>query len=147
VITAVLGAPGSGKSAVAQPLAALLPNHVVLDWDIFMKPAAALAGREIIGHPETWLAYRQLVGTVVAAIAHLPVVLLTVCTPDELPGWPIGAWVLIDRSACRSLTGLVTRQRKWRPHWPGLCATWREVTADSSPRAVCRIGHDRSIGQ
>jgi hypothetical protein len=96
VITAVLGAPGSGKSTAAQPLAALLPTHVVLDWDAFMVPAAALAGREITQHRETWLAYRQLVGAVVAAIAHLPVVLFTVCTPDELPGWPIDAWVLLD---------------------------------------------------
>lgn len=96
MITAVLGAPGSGKSAAARPLASLLPTHVVLDWDAFMAPASALAGREITQHRETWLAYRQLVGTVVAAIAHLPVVLLTVCTPDELPGWPINAWVLLD---------------------------------------------------
>lgn len=98
MITAVLGAPGSGKSTVAQPLAELLPTHVVLDWDIFMEPAAALAGREITGYPETWPAYRQLVGAVVSAIAHLPVVLLTVCTPEELPGWPIDAWVLLDCS-------------------------------------------------
>jgi hypothetical protein len=98
VITAVLGAPGSGKSAVAEPLAALLPTHVVLDWDVFMEPAAALAGRQIVGHPETWPAYRQLVGAVVAALAHLPVVLLTVCTPDELAGWPIDVWMLLDCS-------------------------------------------------
>jgi len=96
VITAVLGAPASGKSTAAQPLAALLPTHVVLDWDAFMAPAAALAGREITQHRETWPAYRQLVGTVVATIAHLPVVLFTVCTPDELAGWPIDAWVLLD---------------------------------------------------
>jgi energy-coupling factor transporter ATP-binding protein EcfA2 len=98
VITAVLGAPGSGKSTLAQPLAALLPTHVVLDWDIFMEPAAALAGRQIVGHPETWPAYRELIGAVVSTIAHLPVVLLTVCTPDELPSWPIDVWVLLDCS-------------------------------------------------
>src|SRR5262249_27985119 len=28
--------------------------------------------------------------------AHLPVVLLGVCTPDELKDWPIDAWVLLD---------------------------------------------------
>ena len=71
---------------------------MVLDWDIFMEPAAALAGRQIVGHPETWLGYRQLVGAVVATLAHLPVVLLTVCTPDELAGWPIDAWMLLDCS-------------------------------------------------
>lgn len=96
MVIAVLGAPGSGKSTAARPLASLLPAYVVLDWDAFMMPAAALAGREITQHREAWPAYRQLVGTVLATIAHLPVVLLTVCTPDELPGWPIDAWVLLD---------------------------------------------------
>jgi Mg-chelatase subunit ChlI len=61
VITYVLGAPGSGKSTVVRPLASLLPDHVVLDWDAFMAPAAALAGRENTQHPDTWPPYRQLV--------------------------------------------------------------------------------------
>jgi predicted nucleotidyltransferase len=96
VITAVLGAPGSGKSTIVEPLAACLPTHAVLDWDGLMAPAAALAGREIRPNPETWPAYRELVGAVLRAVAHLPVVLLGVCTPDELQGWPIGIWVLLD---------------------------------------------------
>jgi hypothetical protein len=45
VITAVLGAPGSGKSEVARPPAVLLPSHVVLDWDFLMVPAGRLAGQ------------------------------------------------------------------------------------------------------
>jgi ABC-type cobalamin/Fe3+-siderophores transport system ATPase subunit len=96
VITAVLGAPGSGKSTLASLLVPLLPAHVVLDWDSFMSPAAMLAGRDIRQHPATWPAYRQLVHTIVAAVAHLPVVLFTVCTPRELTGWPIDAWLLLD---------------------------------------------------
>jgi hypothetical protein len=60
VITCVPGAPGSGKTTVATILAELLPTHVVLDWDAFMGPAAALADREIRQHPETWPAYRGL---------------------------------------------------------------------------------------
>jgi hypothetical protein len=74
----------------------LLPGHVVLDWDAFMDPAAALAGRAIREDPGTWPAYRDLVRAVIASVAHLPVVLLGVCTPDELRGWPIDAWVLLD---------------------------------------------------
>ena len=77
-------------------LAELLPAHAVLDWDAFMVPAAALAGREISQYPETWPAYRELVRVVITSIARLPAVLLGVCTPDELESWPIGAWVLLD---------------------------------------------------
>ncbi|MEV7025133.1 AAA family ATPase [Kitasatospora sp. NPDC093558] len=95
-ITAVLGAPGSGKTTIAPELARLLPGHVVLDWDAFMEPAAALAGRRIPENPETWPAYRDLVRAVIGSMPHLPVVLLGVCTPEELRDWPIGAWVLLD---------------------------------------------------
>jgi hypothetical protein len=98
MVTYVLGAPGSGKSTVARPLASLLPDHVVLDWDVFMAPASALAGREVTQHPDTWPAYRQLVRIAVEAMAHLPVVLLGGCTPDELRGWPIDDWVVLDCS-------------------------------------------------
>jgi hypothetical protein len=96
VITSILGAPGSGKSSLVPALAEVLPGHAVLDWDAFMVPAAALAGREIRDNPETWPAYRELVHAVISSIAHLPVVLLGVCTPEDLKGRPIGAWVLLD---------------------------------------------------
>jgi hypothetical protein len=81
---------------VIQPLADRLPGWVVLDWDALMDPAAALAGRGIREHPETWPAYRHLVRAVLGALTAVPVVLLGVCTPDELPGWPIDAWILLD---------------------------------------------------
>ena len=96
VITSVLGAPGSGKSSLVPALAELLPGHAVLDWDAFMVPATALAGREIWENPETWPAYRELVHAAIGSMAHLPVVLLGVCTPAELKDWPIDAWVLLD---------------------------------------------------
>jgi aminoglycoside 6'-N-acetyltransferase len=96
VITYVLGAPGSGKSAVAGPLASLMPDHVVLDWDAFMTPAAALAGGDVTQDPDAWPAYRQLIRAALETMAHLPVVVLGVCTPDELEGWPIDKWLLLD---------------------------------------------------
>jgi energy-coupling factor transporter ATP-binding protein EcfA2 len=96
VIVAVLGAPGSGKTAIARHLARLLPGHVVLDWDAFMGPAGALAGRDIRHDPATWPAYRALVRVAVNAVATVPAVLLTVCTPAELAEWPISAWLLLD---------------------------------------------------
>ena len=115
MITAVLGAPGSGKSALAALLVPLLPGHAVLDWDCFMDAAAALAGRDIRQHPETWSAYRQLVRTVLSAVAPLPVVLFTVCTPDELPGWPIDAWLLVD---CTDQEGRRRLSQQALPQWP-----------------------------
>jgi aminoglycoside 6'-N-acetyltransferase len=96
VITYVLGAPGSGKTAVARPLASLLPDHAVMDWDAFMAPVTALAGRGVTRDVGTWAAYQQLVRAVLEAMGQQPVVLLGVCTPEELAGWPIDAWVLLD---------------------------------------------------
>jgi hypothetical protein len=96
VIVGVLGAPGSGKTAVARHLARLLPGHVVLDWDAFMGPASALAGQDIRHNTGTWPAYRALVRVAVDAVVTVPAVILGVCTPAELAGWPISAWLLLD---------------------------------------------------
>lgn len=109
MITSVLCAPGSGKTTITPVLAGLLPRHAVLDWDAFMRPAAAIAGREIPDNPQTWPAYRELVHTAIGVMAHLPVVLLGVCTPEELKDWPISAWVLLGCSAQE-------RRRRLGPH-------------------------------
>lgn len=77
-------------------LAALLPGVAIVDWDAFMAPAAALAGRQIWLNPDTWPAYRDLIRAVVTSMTHVPVVLLGVGTPDELHDWPIDSWVLLD---------------------------------------------------
>jgi broad-specificity NMP kinase len=97
-LTHVLGAPGSGKSAIAELLAHRLPDHVILDWDAFMGPASELARRDVTRSPTTWPAYRRLIRLVVESVPPAPCVLLGVCTPDELDGWPIDAWVLLDCS-------------------------------------------------
>ena len=96
--TYILGAPGSGKSAIRSELAALLADRVVLDWDDFMDAACDLAATDVRREPALWPAYRRLVRDAVEAAGAARVVLLGVCTPDELPGWPIDAWVLLDCS-------------------------------------------------
>jgi hypothetical protein len=98
VMTTVLGAPGSGKSAIVARLGTLLPAHVVLDWDALMEPASELAGCDVARSPATWPAYRRLVRAVVDAVTPAPLVLLGVSTPDELEGWPVDAWILLDCS-------------------------------------------------
>ena len=62
-----------------------------------MEPAGALAGCIVRENPPTWPAYRQLVRTVLDVLP-MPIVLLGVCTPAELPGWPIDVWVVLDCS-------------------------------------------------
>jgi adenylate kinase len=129
VIIVVLGAPGSGKTTAIEPLAALLPRHVVLDWDAFMEPAGALAGRDIRANPETWPAYRELVQKVAASVATVPVVLFGVATPDELDGLQVRAWVLLDCS---------DEERRRRLHADG-----RDRDADA---AISDAQHYRSLG-
>lgn len=96
VMTYVLGAPGSGKSSLAPLLRRALPGYVILDWDVFMPAASELAGRDVRKDRSAWPSYRGLVRTVVDAIYPTPLVVLGVCTPDEVGGWPIDAWLVLD---------------------------------------------------
>lgn len=109
MLISILGAPGSGKSTVAGPLAQLLPGYIVIDWDAFMKPASELAGRDVPRSPTTWPAYGRLVRSVVDTIGTAPVVLLGVCTPDELANWSIDRWVLLDCGDDERRTRLANR--------------------------------------
>jgi len=72
-----------------------LPSHSVVDWDSFMEAASELSGHDVRTHRDSWPSYRSLVRSIVETIRQ-PVVLLGVCTPDELDGWPIDASVLLD---------------------------------------------------
>ena len=96
VLTYVLGAPGAGKSTVAPLLCRELPAYVVLDWDAYMSVASALARRDVRRDRSMWSSYRDLVHAVVDTIHPAPLVVLGVCTPDELAEWPIDAWLVLD---------------------------------------------------
>jgi hypothetical protein len=98
MINYVLGAPGSGKSLIVPLLRGLLRDRVVLDWDAFMGPAGELAGAPIPQTPQTWGQYGRLVRAVADVILPVDVVLLGVCTPDEMTDWPDGPWILLDCS-------------------------------------------------
>ena len=95
-LTYVLGAPGSGKTTVAPLLRHELPHHIVIDWDAFMDQASDLYGADVRRSPVAWRPYRDLVHRVVAEIAPRSVVVLGPCTPEELPQWSIGQWLLLD---------------------------------------------------
>lgn len=105
----VLAAPGAGKSTVAPHLRALLPGSVVLDWDAFMGPAQALAGVAIRQAPQTWASYEHLVRTIVDQIWPFNIVLLSVCTPQQLSDWPNGEWLLLDCADGERRTRLAPR--------------------------------------
>jgi hypothetical protein len=92
----VLGAPGSGKSTVTPILRRCQPPRLIIDWDQFMAPAGRLAGRRIREDPSTWPAYADVVRAVVGAAGSVDTILLGVSTPEELGGWPIDAWLLLD---------------------------------------------------
>ena len=94
----VLGAPGSGKSVIVPRLRGLLPDRVVLDWDALMGPAGELAGTPIPQTPQTWGAYGRLVRGVADLVLPADIVVLGVCTPDEMADWPDGPWILLDCS-------------------------------------------------
>ena len=96
MLTYVLGAPGAGKSTVAPVLRRLLRDVVVLDWDAYMRAASELAGRDVRRDPSTWPSYVRLLRSVIDSILPAPLVVLGVCTPEELTGWPIDAWMLLD---------------------------------------------------
>ena len=67
-------------------------------------PPELSARADISATPTTWRTYGLLVRAVVDQIVPTNLVLLGVCTPDELSDWPPGKWLLLDCSddECRA---------------------------------------------
>jgi energy-coupling factor transporter ATP-binding protein EcfA2 len=92
----ILGASGAGKSALVAHLSAVLPERTILDWDSLMEAAGRLAGRDVRTNAGLWQPYAELMRDVVGLLPADRVILLTVCTPDQLMDWPEGAWFLLE---------------------------------------------------
>lgn len=96
MIAYVLGAPGSGKTSVAAYLRQRGVDRLILDWDGLQEAAGELAGAHIPTSVRTWGPYGRLMRAVVDQVGAVDAILFGVCTPDELAGWPIERWLLLD---------------------------------------------------
>lgn len=61
-----------------------------------MLPAERLAGFPIRDNEALWKPYEDLMKSVTEMLAPNPVLLLGVCTPDQLAEWPISGWTVLD---------------------------------------------------
>jgi chloramphenicol 3-O-phosphotransferase len=99
----VSGAPGAGKSTVAQALLELGSDALVFDADWLLEPTSELVGRDLslTETSDLWPLYDRLWAAILAMIARngRRAVLLTPMDPGSLPAvpWP-GAvgWCLLD---------------------------------------------------
>lgn len=94
----VLGAPGSGKTSLASYLRSRSMGTLILDWDALQEAAGELAETPIATSVWTWAPYRGLIRAVIDQVGTVDTVVFGVCTPDELVGWPIQDWLLLDCS-------------------------------------------------
>jgi len=99
----VSGAPGAGKSSVAEALLELGADAVVFDADWLLGPASDLAGRDltVAESRDLWPLYDRLWTAILAMLARngRPAALLTVMDPRSLPAVPWAhavEWCLLD---------------------------------------------------
>jgi chloramphenicol 3-O-phosphotransferase len=97
----VTGAPGAGKSSVAQALLDLGIDALVFDADQLLEPTSDLVGRPMTEAADLWPTYDRLWVAILSMVVQNrhAAVLLTPMEPRSLPAvpWPerVG-WCLLD---------------------------------------------------
>ena len=74
-----------------------------------MGPVQALTGVAVRQAPQAWAGYERLVRTIVDQVLPVNIVLLGVCTPQQLRDWPKGEWLLLDCADDERRTRLAPR--------------------------------------
>lgn len=141
----VLGAPGSGKTSLVSHLRDRTEGVLVLDWDGLQDAAGALAGTQIPVSERTWEPYRRLMRAVIDQVGALTTVLFGVCTPDELGGWPIHSWLLLDCSDDERRRRLEQRGRGGVDEAIADAAVYRQLglaRIDTTGRSIQDVGAD-----
>jgi hypothetical protein len=106
-VLVLTGAPGAGKTAIADLVANLLPDYGVFDMDVLLEPASDLAGVDL-RRPEAarlWPAYNDLWLRLAATLAQVrPVLLLGPLVPLDVeraaprPLFAAIEWAVLDCS-------------------------------------------------
>jgi broad-specificity NMP kinase len=110
----VTGAPGAGKSAVAQALLDLGTDALVFDADWLLESTSHLVGRPMAEANDLWPDYDRLWAAILDMVVRnrRAVVLLTPMEPRSLPAvpWPerVG-WCLLDSDDETRTSRLKTR--------------------------------------
>lgn len=88
----VTGPWGSGKSSILPALASLLPDHVVLDWDLVIPGISVAAGKDVHSDPSTWAGLQETWEALIETLLRSGhnVVLCGPATPDQLDDGRLG---------------------------------------------------------
>jgi hypothetical protein len=121
VLWLVTGAPGAGKSAIAEALLALPSAALVCDIDWLIGPVSALVGQPIEEARQLWPAYNRLWLAILAMMARnrRPVIFFSPLDRAEVaaaaPAAPLDAhhWCLLDCDDATRTARLAARG--WTP--------------------------------